>query len=101
MTQQPLWKISIPRALEREAVEELLAKTATSQQEGTGLQVERLDVSDGSTELFVSGADADAQMLVARIGERPSQRAGRVKRAACTVEELQRTGAAPKRRPKR
>ena len=101
MTQQPLWKISIPRALEREAVEELLAKTATWEKDGTGIQVERLDVGERSTDLFVSGADADAQMLVARIGERPSQRAGRVKRAACTVEELQRTGPAAKRRPKR
>ncbi len=90
MAGQPIWKITVPDEIPLQSVEELLAKAATWRTEGTGLQIERLDVIYGSTYLFVSGSEADAQALLVRIGERSPKLAGRVTHAACSVEELHR-----------
>jgi hypothetical protein len=100
MAQQPIWKIAIPDELDVESVEEVLAETDIRQKDGTGLQIERLDISsDRSTEVFVSGSEADARMLLARIGKRWSQLADGVKYVACSMEELHRTGSEALRRP--
>lgn len=101
MGEQPIWKITLSDELDPDSVEELLARTRSSQTGGTGLLMERVDVTNGSTAVFVSGARADAQALLARVSEHQPKGARRPKCAACTVEELHRTGrkaSPPKRR---
>lgn len=100
MGEQPIWKVTLRDELDLDSVEALLAGMPSWQTGGTGLRIERVDVVKGSTGMYVSGSEADAQMLLARIRERHPKPAGRPQVAACTLEELRRTGPEASRRPK-
>ncbi|HKY46564.1 MAG TPA: hypothetical protein VJQ79_01155 [Acidimicrobiia bacterium] len=101
MSEQPIWKITLSDDLDPDAVEELLPKAASWEMEGTGLQVERVDVVNGSTYVFVSGSEADAQRLLERIGEFQPKLIGSRECEACTVEVLHRMEPEKPPRPKR
>lgn len=91
--EQPIWKLTLPGELDGAALEELVGRAAIRQTGGAGLRLERADVAGGSTTIFLSGSRADAQTLLATVGE---SRARRPKLASCTVEELHRTPPAPR-----
>ena len=92
MDQQPIWKITLPDALDRGSVEDLLTKLTVWHHGGTGLQLERIDVSQGRTGVFLSGSEADAQTLVASIAKHRPKLANRLEYSACTVKELHKMG---------
>lgn len=93
MSEQPIWRITVPEELTPASVEALIAEAAPWRTGGTGVQPERIDVGRGKTTVFVSGSEADTKALVARIGDDKREAVGGAEYTACTVEDLHSTGA--------
>ena len=84
-----MWALRLDRELSREKAESALGgKIGKGEAVEAGGWIERIDVSDGTTTIFVSGSRAIAEQLAERA--RKQVRGGKVKLSRATPADLKR-----------